>query len=681
MTKNFREVAKFTMSTADLLRDYYKRSKYADVILPFTVLRRLDCVLAPSKNAVLKKFEEFKAKLDDLSGILKKASGYNFYNTSKYDFEKLLDDPNNIKLNLIDYINGFSPNVREIIDKFKLREQINYLDEKDLLYKVVQRFADREKIDLHPDSLSNHEVGYVFEELIRQFNEQSNENPGEHFTPREIIRLMVNVLMSKDKEELSKKGKIVTVYDPACGTGGMLTIAKEHIVTHINPDATIELFGQEVNDETFAVCKSDMLIKGENAENIKYGSSFSRDGLREQTFDYILSNPPYGKEWKQDEDFIRDENERGSAGRFGPGLPRISDGQLLFLQHMISKMHEPKSRELTRIVIVFNGSPLFTGGAGSGESEIRRWTIEKDLLEAIIALPNQLFYNTGIHTYIWILTNKKEENRKGKIALINATDMYVKMRKSLGDKRNEISESQISEITNLYLENIKNGRVQIFDREEFGYRKITVERPLRFNFKVEDVRIDRLYEQKAFVDLAVSKKKKDLEEKLREEEEGKKMQGEIKNRLNNMDSRLYKSYDEFMPVFEDTFKSSKVKLTGPLKKAIINALGERDKTAEIVRNKNGEPEPDSELRDYENVPLGEDIYQYFEREVKPYVPDAWINEKIRDHKDDKVGKVGYEINFNKYFYRYEPPRSIEEITTDMLMLKGEIEGLLKGVTK
>jgi len=679
MTKNFREIAKFIMSTADLLRDYYKRSKYADVILPFTVLRRLDCVLAPSKNAVLKKFEEFKVRLDDLSGILKKAAGYSFYNTSKYDFEKLLDDPNNIKLNLIDYINGFSPNVREIVDKFKLREQINYLDEKDLLYKVVQKFADREKTNLHPDSLSNHEMGYVFEELIRQFNEQSNENPGEHFTPREIIRLMVNVLMSKDKDELSKKGKIVTVYDPACGTGGMLTIAKEHIVTHINPGATIELFGQEVNDETFAVCKSDVLIKGENAENIKYGSSFSRDGLKAQAFDYILSNPPYGKEWKQDGDFIRDEHERGSTGRFGAGLPRISDGQLLFLQHMISKMHPVDGKEMTRITIVFNGSPLFTGDAGSGESEIRRWVIENDWLEAIIALPNQLFYNTGILTYIWILTTKKEDKRKGKIALINATDMYVKMRKSLGDKRNEISENQILEITELYLENVKNGRVQIFDREEFGYRKITVERPLRLNFKTSGERIARLVEQKAFANLAVSKRKKDLKAKLKEEEEGKEFQEQIKRVLRDMDNVLHKDYSEFIMVLENAFKNAKIELTASLKKALINALGERDETAEIVRNKDGEPEPDSELRDYENIPLGQDIYQYFEREVKPYVPDAWISEKVRDHKDGKIGKIGYEINFNKYFYKYEPPRNLEEITADIMALKGEIEELLERV--
>ncbi|MGB7292201.1 MAG: class I SAM-dependent DNA methyltransferase [Thermodesulfobacteriota bacterium] len=677
MTKNFREVANFIWTVADLLRDKYKRSKYQDVILPFTVLRRLDCVLEPTKEGVLKQYEKYKQKLDDPSGILRKASGYSFFNTSKYDFLKLLDDPSNIKQNLIDYLNGFSENVREIVDKFNLREEVNRLDEFDLLYKVVQRFTDP-KIDLHPDSLTNHEMGYVFEELIRRFNEQSNENPGEHFTPREIIRLMVNVLMSKDKEELSKAAKIVTAYDPACGTGGMLTIAKEHILTHINPDATIELFGQESNPETFAVCKSDMLIKGENADNIKYGSSFSKDGLKASTFDYILSNPPYGKDWKQDEESIRDEHERGTAGRFSAGLPRISDGQLLFLQHMISKMHT--NEELTRISIVFNGSPLFTGDAGSGESEIRRWIIENDWLEAIVALANQLFYNTGIHTYIWILTNKKEKKRKGKIALINATDMFVKMRKSLGDKRNEISEEQILEITDLYLDNLENGSVKIFDSSEFGYRKVTIERPLKLNFIASDEKIARLDEQKSFTNLAVSKKK-DKQKKLFEEEQGKKEQERIKRVLYDMDEVLYQSYDEFIEVLDNSFKLVGIKLKDNIKKAIISALGERDENAEIIREKKGQPEPDPELRDYENVPLTEDIYQYFEREVKPHVPDAWINEKVRDEKDNQMGKVGYEINFNKYFYKYQPPRPLEQIDKDIKKLQKEILALLEEVTE
>jgi type I restriction enzyme M protein len=681
MTKNFREVANFIWSVADLLRDHYKRSKYADVILPFTILRRLDCVLTPTKKEVLKKYEQYKNKLEDPSGILKKASGYSFFNTSKYDFEKLLDDPSNIKQNLIDYVNGFSPNVREIIDKFKLREQIGYLDEKDLLYKVVQRFADNEKINLHPDVLSNHEMGYVFEELIRKFNEQSNENPGEHFTPREIIRLMVNLLMSKDKKELGKEGKIITVYDPACGTGGMLTIAKEHVLKDINQKATVELFGQDINDETYAVCKSDMLIKGENADNIKPDSSFSKDGFKGKTFDYILSNPPYGKEWKQDEEFIKDEYNRGSAGRFGAGLPRIDDGQLLFLQHMIAKMHSPDSNELTRIAIVFNGSPLFSGDAGSGESEIRRWIIENDWLEAIVALPDQLFYNTGIHTYIWILTNKKEKDRKGKITLINATDFFIKMRKSLGDKRNEISPEQIDEITRMYFENRNHNRVKIFESSEFGYRKVTIDRPLKVNFLTSEERIARLDEQKTFAGLSESKKKKDTQTKLLEEQEGKQLQESIKKVLKGMRKELYRNFDAFEQDFDSAFKKAGIKLTSPLKKAIMNALSERDETAEIVRNNKGEPEHDSELRDYEIVPLKEDIFQYLEREVKPHVPDAWINQKVRDEKDGQIGKVGYEINFNKYFYKYEPPRDLDKIDADIQKLKKEIFILLEEVTK
>ena len=532
MSRNFQDVANFIWSIAELLRDYYKRSKYADVILPFTILRRLDCVLAPTKEQVLEKYEQYKTRLQDPSGILKRSAGYSFYNISKYDFGKLLEDPQNIKANMINYINGFSENIRDIINNFKLREQIDFLAEKDLLYQVVERFTDP-RIDLHPDNLSNHGMGYVFEELIRRFNEQTNENPGEHFTPREIIRLMVNVLFSRDKDELSKPGKIVTVYDPACGTGGMLTIAKDHILEHINPGATIELFGQELNPETFATCKSDMLIKGENADNIKPDSSFSHDGFRGSYFDYILSNPPYGKDWKQDGDSIKKEHEQGTAGRFSAGLPRINDGQILFLQHMISKMH-PNS-EVTRIAIVFNGSPLFTGDAGGGESEIRRWIIENDWLEAIIALPNQLFYNTGIFTYIWIVTNKKLPEKKDKITLINATDMYVKRRKSLGDKRNEISDDQIHEIANLYLDNLENGRVNIFDGSEFGYRKVTIERPLKLNFQATEERIARLDQEKAFAALAESKKKKDTRLILLEEKEGKEIQERIKKILRSMD--------------------------------------------------------------------------------------------------------------------------------------------------
>ncbi len=677
MTKTFRETAAFIWSIADLLRDHYKSSKYSDVILPFTVLRRVDCVLAPTKKNVLEKFNQYKLKLEDPSGILKKTAGYTFYNTSRYDFEKLLADPGNIKQNLLDYINGFSANIQEINEKFKLREQISYLDEKDLLFKIIQRFSE---IDLHPNQLGNHEMGYVFEELIRKFNEQSNENPGEHFTPREIIRLMVNVLMSKDKAKLSKKGEVTTVYDPACGTGGMLTIAKEHILTDINKGATIELFGQEINNETFAICKSDMLIKGENADNIKYGSSFSKDGLRNNTFDYILSNPPFGKDWKQDQEFIEEEYERGSVGRFGAGLPRINDGQLLFLQHMISKMHAA-GKEMTRIAIVFNGSPLFTGDAGSGESEIRRWIIENDWLESIIALPDQLFYNTGIYTYVWVLTNQKTQDRKNKITLINAVDLFVKMRKSLGDKRNEISPEQIEEITRMYFENKDHGRVKIFNSKEFGYRKVTIERPLKLNFQASEERIARLDEQSAFSALSESRKKKDGQIKSAEETEGKKIQQEIKRILRGMKRTIYKKQRVFEDELDISFEKVGLKLTPPVRKAILTALSERDETADTVNNSKEEPEADAELRDFENVPLNQDINQYFEREVKPQVPDAWINEKVKDEKDLQVGKIGYEINFNKYFYKYQPPRELDLIDQDIKNVQKEILSLLKDVIK
>jgi len=676
MTNNFRETANFIWSVRDLIRDAYKRHKHAEIILPFTVLRRLDCVLEPTKKEVLEKHNQYKTKLEDLSGILKKASRYNFYNTSKFDFHKLLDDPKDIKQNTFNYINGFSQNIRDIVDKFKLRDKIIDLDEKDLLYQLIQKYAE---IDLHPDRISNHEMGYVFEELIRKSNELSNENPGEHFTPREIIRLMVNLLMSKDKEELSREGKIVTVYDPACGTGGMLTIAKDHIVSDINKNAIVELFGQEINDETFAICKSDMLIKGENADNIKYGSSFSKDGLPNHNFDYIFSNPPFGKEWKQDQACIVDEHERGFSGRFGAGLPRINDGQLLFLQHMISKMHN--NGEATRIAIVFNGSPLFTGDAGSGESEIRRWIIENDMLEAIVALPDQLFYNTGIFTYVWILTNKKQGSRKGTITLINATDLFVKMRKSLGAKRNEISDDQIKEITRMYFENKNHGRVRILKATEFAYRKVRIERPLKLNFQASRERIARIDEQKAFANLAKSKKVKNKQAKLIEENEGKSLQQRIKDALSQIDDQLYKNADEFEKAVEFTFRRAGIKLDAPVKKAVFMALSERDEMADVVTNNKGEPQEDPELRDYEHIPFEEDIFAYFKREVLPHVPDAWINEKMRDEKDGKIGKVGYEINFNKYFYKYKPPRKLDEIDEDISELQKEILKLLEDDTK
>ena len=675
--ENFQHITSFIWNVADdVLRDDFKRSKYPDVILPFTVLRRIDCVLAPTRENVLKKYDEFKDEIQNLDGLLKHESGYAFYNTSKYDFKQLLDDPENIHKNLIDYINGFSENVRDILDRFKIRNSIQALHEKGSLYLLVQKFAS-DTVNLHPDRVSSHQMGYIFEELIRKFNEQNNENPGEHFTPREVIKLMANLMLAGDADMLAHNHIVKTVYDPACGTGGMLSVTKEHILAEINPNADIRLFGQETNDETYAVCKSDMLIKGDDrdAENIKPDSSFSRDGHAGARFDYMICNPPYGKSWKKEEEFIKAEYERGSAGRFEAGLPRISDGQLLFLQHMIAKRKAPEDGG-SRIAIVMNGSPLFTGDAGSGESEIRRWILENDWLEAIVALPGQLFYNTGISTYIWVLSNRKEEQRKGKVQLIDATGCSVKMRKSLGDKRHEIRESQIREITRLFGAFGESETVKIFDTPNFGYRKITVERPLRLNFSLSPERTERLRSESAFEKLATSKKKGDAG--AAEVTEGRRQQDLVLSVLRDMaGDEVYRDRKQFEKALVAGFKKRGVKLDTPVKKTILSALSERDETAAVCLDAKGVPEADPELRDTENVPLAESVHDYFEREVLPHVPDAWINESVTDLKDGGVGKVGYEINFNRYFYAYTPPRPLEEIEAEIKELEAEILGMVK----
>jgi type I restriction enzyme M protein len=508
----------------------------------------------------------------------------------------------------------------------------------------------------------------IFEDLIRRFNEASNETAGDHFTPREVIRLMVNLLFTPDSQVLRTPGTVRTLYDPACGTGGMLSVAEEFL-RELNPDAKLEVFGQDYNNEAFAVCCSDMMIKGQHADNIKFGDSFTQDGLPSKKFDYLLANPPFGVEWKPQADKINAEHEeKGFDGRFGPGLPRINDGSLLFIMHMISKMKP----EGSRLAIVFNGSPLFTGDAGSGESEIRRWIIESDWLEAIVALPTEMFYNTGIATYLWILTNRKRRERRGKVQLINATDLFVKMRKSLGNKRNELSDGNIAEIVDLYGDLTKNGRSKLFDNSDFGYHQITVERPLRLAFQVTPERIAALKEEGAFQKLATSKKKG--REGQREIEAGQVLQNEMEKMLRTIDASVV---DKNRPDFEERLVSALdnagIKLPAPLRKAILNVMSERDESAEICLNADGDPEPDAELRDYENVPLKENIHAYFDREVRPHVPDAWI--------DESKTRIGYEIPFNRHFYVFKPPRSLDEIDADLKGVAGRIMTMLEGLAE
>ncbi|HMN15337.1 MAG TPA: class I SAM-dependent DNA methyltransferase [Bellilinea sp.] len=676
---NFSEKVSFIWSVADLIRDTFKRSKYQDVILPFTVLRRIDSVLAPTKQAVLQTHGRLSGKVKNLDPQLRRASGYAFYNTSPFDFERLLDDAPNLAANLRRYINSFSENMREVLEKFDFHNTITKLDEAGLLYLVMQQFSE---IDLHPDQVSNIEMGYIFEELIRRFNEALNENPGEHFTPREVIRLMVELMLINGKRhQLEQPGIVQMVYDPCCGSGGMLTIAKERIMEE-NPKASVHIFGQEVNPETFALCKSDLYIKspdGSDAENIAFGSTLSNDQHHDRRFDYLLANPPYGKDWKMDQKAVEREAKRGHQGRFGAGTPRISDGQLLFLQHMLNRMKQP-DEDGSRVAIVMNGSPLFTGDAGSGESEIRRWILENDWLEAIVALPEQLFYNTGIATYVWILSNIKPERRKGKVQLIDATSFWVPMRKSLGDKRREISPDHIEQIRELYAQFEEGEYSKIFDADHFGFRKIRVERPLRLNFQASEERIARLWEQTTFQNLAKSRKK-DKAQKAQEVAVGRAQQEAIIAMLRALGTGLYTDRKDFDRALSQAAKTADIKLTAPLRKAIYVALGESDENAAICVDSKGNPEPDPGLRDYENVPLTESVEGYFAREVLPHVPDAWIDTSYRDDKDRQVGNVGYELNFNRYFYVYQPPRPVEEIEADIRQLEAEIMEMLREIAQ
>jgi type I restriction enzyme M protein len=648
------ELAGFIWSVADLLRGDYKQSEYGKVILPLTVLRRLDCVMEPTRAAVWALDE--KLTFSNKDQMLKLAAKLPFYNTSKQDFRTIGEDAANVDKNLADYINGFSANAREIIDKYEFHSQIARLKSAKLLYQVVQKFRD---VDLSPARVDNHQMGYVFEELIRRFSEISNETAGEHFTPREVIRLMVKLLIGPDAENLTEPGKVINILDPACGTGGMLSAA-EDLITSLNPHAKVALFGQEINAESYAICRSDMMLKGQDPSNIYFGNSFSDDGHKEMRFDYMLANPPFGVEWKKVKEAVDDEAKLGFAGRFGAGLPRINDGSFLFLQHMLSKM-QPAGQGGSRIAIVFNGSPLFTGAAESGESNIRRWILENDLLEGIVGLPDQLFYNTGISTYFWILSNHKAAALKGKVILLDARDQWVKMRKSLGDKRKELSAAQIDHITRLYGNALtiaadeshpEHAQVKVFATTDFGYRRITVERPLKLRFEIREETLAALAESKP----------------LSRYESHDALVDAVKPLLGT----VWPTKAEAKDALRTTLAGAGVLWPkAPVEKGFWDAISVSDPDGEIQRIK-GDMVPDADLRDYESVPLAEDIHEYFAREVLPHVPDAWI--------DEPKTKVGYEIPFTRHFYVYKPPRNITEIDAELRDLESQIQALLGAVT-
>jgi type I restriction enzyme M protein len=636
-------------SVADLLRGDYKRHEYGQVILPFTLLRRLDAVMAPTRDAV--RTRNAALDIQNKQRLLEIAAKLPFYNTSEQDFETIAADAPSVAKNLRDYVNGFSANVRQILARFDLDNQITGLANAKLLYRVVGRFAAMRDLD----KLTSHDMGYVFEHLIRRFAEDSNETAGEHFTPREVIKLMVNLLITPDADTVVGEGQVINILDPACGTGGMLTTAEDHIKS-INPKAEVYLFGQEVNPESWAVCEADMLMRFQRGR-IYFGNSFSDDGHRDKKFDYMLSNPPFGVEWKKVKEDVEDEAEIGFAGRFGAGTPRINDGSFLFLQHMISHM-EPVEGKGARLAIVFNGSPLFTGAAESGESKIRQWILENDWLEGIVALPDQLFYNTGISTYFWILSNRKARELRGKVILLDARDQWEKMRKSLGDKRKQISDAQISHVTELYVDAVAvaadaghpdHAKVKIFGIRNFGYHRITVERPLKLRFEITEDTLAVLESAKA---LARWDERDALIAALRS------LVGTVWWTKKEASTALHtatKSWGATWPT------------AATLLKGLWSAVSVSDPEGE-VQEKDGTPLPDPHLREYENVPLDEDINMYFAREVMPHVPNAWIDY-------DKT-KVGYEIPFTRHFYVYTPPRPLAEIDAELRDLEMRIQKLL-----
>ena len=709
---------------ANRLRGPYRPPQYRLVMLPMVVLRRLDCVLEPTRKAVLKRRDELEAQRmpeTAMDRLLGKAADPNrkhpLYNTSPYTFARLLGDAENIAPNLVSYINGFSPTARRIFERFKFADQIETLDASNRLFTVVKAMAD---VDLHPDRIDNLQMGYLFEYLVMRFNEHANEEAGDHFTPREVIRLMANLIYTGE-QDVYRPGIYRTIYDPACGTGGMLSVSEEFILSQ-NERAELALFGQEYNDESWAICCSDMLIKDEDTANLVLGDTLgdgkTRDGFEGERFHYLMANPPFGVEWKDQKDIVQREHKTvGFSGRFGAGLPTINDGSLLFLQHMISKMHpyEEKDEDQpgSKIAIVFNGSPLFSGDAGSGPSNIRRWIIENDWLDAIVALPDQLFYNTGIFTYVWLVTNRKPSERRGQVQLIDGTRFFQKMKKSLNNKRNEIAEEQIRHLTRMYgnfrdreeaaveIEGGTETRVisRIFENREFGFLKVTVERPLRMNFEATPDRILKLDDQTAFVNLAKSKKRKDAAAAERETAERRSQQGAIRGALESLAGKgRYMDRTAFEADVMVAVKGAGIRMLAPIKKAIFAALGERDADAEICRDAKGRPEPDGELRDTENIPLPpetalplpmdfgpdkpndrlveafrEDIDAYIAREVLPHVPDSWV--------DYSKTKVGYEIPINRHFYVYTRPRPLNQIEADITRLEGDIAALLKGLVE
>jgi len=675
---NFNNKVSLIWNIAELLRGSWKRHEYQDVVLPLVVLKRLDDALSDNKYQILDQYNQYHGKVKNLELVLKETSGTNFFNVSDYTFEKLLDEPKHIAKNFRSYLNGFSEDVKDVIDKFDFEKQIERLEGGNLLYMVMKEIN---KVDLNPDQVDNHEMGYIFEELLRKFSELSNETAGEHYTPREVIEMMVQVLFAPDEDRINRKHAVKTIYDPACGTGGMLSVAKDYITNQLQSKTDTYVFGQELNSVTYAISKADMLIKGEDPDRIKGGdkdhskaSTLSNDQFFSEKFDYELCNPPFGVDWKKDKNAVDDEAERGFAGRFGAGLPRISDGQFLFLQHMISKMRNPVDGG-SRIAIVFNGSPLFTGDAGSGESEIRRWILEHDWLEAIIAMPDQLFYNTGISTYVWVLSNRKEKKREEKVQLIDARHLFKKMRKSLGNKRHEISDENRAEILKLYNQFKVDKYSKIFKTTDFAFRQITIERPLRLNFQASKERIECLKENKTFAGLMPSKKKGEKGDK--ENEEWQKLREQILKALDSFGDKIYKNRKKFIEAFNSALDKNGATLSAALTKIILQELSERDETADVCVDKNNKPEPDSELRDTENVPWGTDARKYFEKEVVPYVSDAWIDESKVDEKDGKLGRVGYEIPFTRHFYTYEPPRDVEEIEKDIKEVEDSLLGMME----